>query len=143
MKNSLRYIIREQIQKVFEAEELSPEEQMVQDTKKQIEQSIETLQQDIENSEKLLSTDKQAKGGAPSTVNIGGKTLPNRKRKELEVGTDIEGKIIKAKQDHLKNLEKSKDEADKLAKKLIQDKAKQDAEAKSEKSTLPSLESPI
>jgi hypothetical protein len=143
MKNSLRYIIREQIQKIFEAEELSPEEQMLQDTKKQIEQSIDTLKQDIESSEKLLSTDRQAKGGAPSTISIGGKTIPNRKRKELEVGTDIEDKAIKAKQDYLKNLEKSRDEADKLSAKLTQDKAKQDAESKSEKSTLPSLSSPI
>lgn len=143
MKNNLRLVIREQLEKLFE-EEISPEQQMVQDTKAEIEQSIETLKQDIENSEKLLNTDKQAKGNSPSTITIGGKTLPNRKRKELEIGTSIEDKIIKAKQDHLKGLEKSREEAEKLADKIVKDKAKQDAEAKSGKdSTLPSLESPI
>ena len=144
MKNSLRHIIREQLEKLFEAEEMTPAEQAVQDTKNQIETSIETLEQDIENSKKKLGTDRQAKGNAPSTIKLYGKTVPNRARKELEIGTNIEDKVIKTKEQHLKDLEKSREEADKLAAKLVKDKAEADAKAKSEKtSVLPSMGSAI
>jgi hypothetical protein len=141
MKNILRHIIREQIEKIFEAEELSPIEQMIKNQQINIEKSIKTLEQDIENSEKLLNTDKQAKGNSPSTITIGGKTIPNRKRKELEIGTNIEDKAIKAKEDYLKDLEKSQEEIDKLADEAAKDRA--EAEAKEKTSVLPSTDSPI
>ena len=148
MKNSLRYIIREQIEKLLEAEkEMSPEEKIknIQDkANKDIEfldNSEKEMQAIIKYEKERLRADKQVRGNTPTTITVAGNDLPNPKRKALDQELPASDKVLKAREKNLKNIE--------IQKKEIQQKADVDikaviaTKAGVESSVLPSTDSPI
>ena len=148
MKNNLRYIIREQIEKLLEAEkEMSPEEKIknIQDkANKDIEfldNSEKEMQAIIKYEKERLRADKQVRGNTPTTITVAGNDLPNPKRKALDQELPASDKVLKAREKNLKNIE--------IQKKEIQQKADVDikaviaTKAGVESSVLPSTDSPI
>ena len=165
MKNSLRYIIREQIEKLLEGESFlakTKEEYMKMlndnystDIENIDSQSLDKKNKDIEfldNSEKemqaiikyekeRLRADKQVRGNTPTTITVAGNDLPNPKRKALDQELPASDKVLKAREKNLKNIE--------IQKKEIQQKADVDikaviaTKAGVESSVLPSTDSPI
>jgi hypothetical protein len=153
MKNSLRYIIREQIEKLLEAEkEMSPEEKIknIQDQAKASMELLDNIAKEtkaqIKADEKALSLNTQAKSATPPTVSVSGETLINPKRKGLDGQLPADKNIIKARKDALKKIEdekkKSQAETDALIKaQMINAKLQNPGDSKS--SVLPSMDSLI
>lgn len=153
MKNSLRYIIREQVEKLFEAGALNPAEDAINDIQAQVANTQEYLdnleketKSQIKTDEKLLNIDKQTKSNSPTTLNINGKSVPNPKRKGLDQELPAREKVIQAKEDGLKQIEKAKANYDKMASDLEKKEielAKSQTQGSSKSSVLPSMGSPI
>jgi hypothetical protein len=153
MKNSLRNIIREQIERLFEADSLNPAEDAINDIQAQVadtQKYLEDLEKETKNQiktdQKLLNLDRQSRSSSPTTITVAGEVLANPKRKGLDQELPAKDKVIKARQDGLKKIETAKKNyqkmADNLEKKEIEI-AKSQKEAETKNSILPSLQSPI
>lgn len=153
MKNSLRYIIREQIEKLLEADAANPAGEAINDIQAQVadtQKYLDSLEKEtkaqIKADQKALALDRQARGSTPTTVSVAGEVLSNPRRKALDQELPAKDKVIKAKQDGLKKIEKASSNyqkmADDLEKKEIEI-AKSQKPGDSKASILPSLESPI
>ena len=153
MKKSLRYIIREQIERLLEADAANPAgdalndiQAQVADTQKYLDNLEKETTVQIKTDQKLLNIDKQTKSNSPTTITISGKTIPNPKRKGLDQELPAKDKVIQAREEGLKQIEKAKANyqkmADDLAKKEIEI-AKSQKEGGSKSSVLPSTDSPI
>jgi hypothetical protein len=153
MKNSLRYIIREQIERLFEADVLNPAGEAINDIQTQVastQEYLDNLEKEtktqIKTDQKLLNLDKQTKSSSPTTLNVNGKSVPNPKRKGLDQEVPAREKVIQAKEEGLKQIEKAKSNYEKMAKELEKKelemmKTQKGGESKS--SVLPSLGSAI
>jgi len=153
MKRSLRHIIREQVEKLFEVDAMNPAGEAIDSIQAQVADTQEYLGNlekettaQIKTDEKLLNLDKQTKSNSPTTIDVSGQTLSNPKRKALDQELPAKEKVIKAKKDGLKKIEIAKKNyekmADNLKKKEIEiAKSAKKGEAKS--SVLPSMDSPI
>ena len=153
MKNSLRYIIREQIEKLLEADAMNPAGEAINDIQAQVSDTLEYLKNledetknKIKMDNKLLNIEKQTKSNSPTTLHVSGKTVANRERKALDQKLPAKEKVIQAQEDGLKQVEKAKANyekmADDLSKKEIEI-AKSQKSGDSKSSVLPSLDSPI
>ena len=153
MKNSLRYIIREQIERLLEADAANPAgdalndiQAQVADTQKYLDNLEKETTVQIKTDQKLLNIDKQTKSNSPTTITISGKTIPNPKRKGLDQELPAKDKVIQAREEGLKQIEKAKANyqkmADDLAKKEVEI-ARSQKSGDSKSSVLPSLDSPI
>jgi uncharacterized protein YhaN len=153
MKNSLRYIIREQIEKLLEADAMNPAGEAINDIQAQVSDTLEYLKNledetknKIKMDNKLLNIEKQTKSNSPTTLHVSGKTVANPERKALDQKLPAKEKVIQAQEDGLKQVEKAKANyekmADDLSKKEIEI-AKSQKSGDSKSSVLPSLDSPI
>jgi hypothetical protein len=153
MKNNLRYIIREQIEKLFEADVLNPAGEAINDIQTQVastQEYLDNLEKEtkaqIKTDQKLLNLDKQTKSNSPTTLNVNGKSIPNPKRKGLDQELPAREKVIQAKEEGLKQIEKAKSNYEKMASDLEKKEvelAKSQTEKDSGSSVLPSLGSSI
>lgn len=151
MKNSLRHIIREQLEKLFEADggalddALADIEGQLTDTQEYLDNLEKETEQEIKTNDKLLNTDKQAKSSSPTTIDVGGTSIPNPKRKALDAQIPAQDKLNQARKKELDKIRKAQDAfkqaKDDLEKQKL-DLAKSEG-GKSEQSTLSSLDSPI
>lgn len=156
MKNSLRYIIREQIERLLEAEkEMSPEEEI-----KNIQDKAEKDLDSLNNSRKemaalvkyekdKLNADKQVRGKTPTTVSVAGKDFPNPERRALDQKLPTSEKITKEKERVLKDLDTREKEIQQKADAEIKDQMiaaklqEPEKSGESKSSVLPSLGSAI
>jgi uncharacterized protein YhaN len=153
MKNSLRYIIREQIEKLLEADAMNPAgeaindiQAQVADTQKYLDNLEKETQAKIKMDNKLLNIEKQTKSNSPTTLNVSGKTVANPERKALDQKLPAKEKVIQAQEDGLKKIEIAKSNYEKMATDLAQKEieiAKSQKEGGSKSSVLPSLGSSI
>jgi hypothetical protein len=153
MKNSLRYIIREQIEKLLEAEkEMSPEEKIknIQDQAKASMELLDNMEKEtkaqIKADEKALNLNTQAKSATPPTVSVSGEILINPKRKGLDGQLPADKNIISARKTALEKIRKEKKnkqaETDaEIKAQKISAKLKKPGDSKS--SVLPSMDSLI
>jgi len=153
MKKSLRQIIREQVEKLFEVDITNPAgdaindiQAQVADTQKYLDNLEKETKEQIKTDEKLLNIDKQTKSNSPSTINISGKSIPNPKRKGLDQELPAKEKVIQAREEGLKQIEKAKANYEKMAANLEKKEieiAKSQKAGESKSSVLPSMGSPI
>jgi hypothetical protein len=156
MKNSLRYIIREQIEKLLEAEEeMSPEEKIknIQDKAKKDIESLNNSRKEmaamVKYEKDKLNADKQVRGKTPTTVSVAGKDFPNPKRRALDQELPASEKVTKEKEKNLKDLDTREKEIQQKADAEIKDQMidaklqKSQKSGDSKSSVLPSMDSLI
>lgn len=144
MKKGLRYIIREQLQLVFEAidggvldKAMDGIEAQIGDNIKNLEDIKKATDQDIENKEKEVKSKKQLKGQLPTK---------NPDRQGLDREIPAREKEIADQKKQSEELSKAKADFEKAQKELINQKlklAQQSKETGKPESTLPSISSPI
>lgn len=153
MKNSLRHIIREQIERLLEVDVTNPAGDAINDIQTQVADTQEYLNSlekettaQVKTDEKLLNLDRQAKSNSPTTISVAGETLPNPKRKGLDQELPAREKVIKARKDGLEKIKKAKANyqkmADDLEKKEIEIAQSQE-KGETKSSVLPTMGSPI
>lgn len=153
MKNNLRYIIREQLEKLFEAEAQNPAGEAIDGLQKQVADTQEYLdnleketRSSIQTDEKLLNVDRQRRSSSPTTLKIDGESVANPTRKGLDQELPAKQKVIDVRKKALKNIEKAQKNyqkmADDLEKKELEIMSSQ-KEGGSKPSVLPSLSSAI
>jgi len=153
MKNNLRYIIREQLEKIIESQENSLAGDAINDIQNQVADTQEYLdnleketQSSIKTDEKLLNVDRQRRSNSPTTIKIDGESVANPTRKGLDQELPAKQKVIDARKKALKNIEKAQKNYQKMSddlKKKELDLKKSEKEGGSSNTILPSLNSPI
>lgn len=153
MKNSLRHIIREQLEKLFEADAMNPAGDAINDLQVQVADTLDYLtnledetEADVKTGTKLLNVKKQARSNSPTSIKVDGKSYVNPERAAKNAEVPAEDKILAAKEKSLDKIKNTKKNYEKMAKELEKKELEMIAAQKQSgktSSTLPSLESPI
>jgi hypothetical protein len=153
MKKSLRYIIREQVERLFEADMTNPAGDAINDMQTQVADTLEYLENlrdetesDVKTGAKLLNVKKQARSSSPTSIKVDGKSYVNPERAAKNAEVPAEDKILGAKEKSLDKIKDTTKNYEKMAKELEKKelemmKAQKGGESKS--SVLPSLGSAI
>ena len=153
MKNGLRYIIREQLEKLLEANAMNPAGDAINDLQVQVADTLDYLtnledetESDVKTGTKLLNVKKQARSSSPTSIKVDGKSYINPDRAAKNAEVPAEDKILGAKEKSLDKIKNTKKNYEKMAKELEKKELEMNASQKESgktPSTLPSLESPI
>lgn len=153
MKNSLRHIIREQLEKLFEADAANPAGDAINDLQTQVADTLDYLtnledetEADVKTGTKLLNVKKQARSNSPTSIKVDGKSYVNPERAAKNAEVPAEDKILAAKEKSLDKIKNTKKNYEKMSKELEKKELEMIAAQKQSgktSSTLPSLESPI
>ena len=153
MKKSLRYIIREQVERLFEADAMNPAGDAINDLQAQVADTLDYLknledetESDVKTGTKLLNVKKQARSNSPTSIKVDGKSYVNPERAAKNAEVPAEDKILGAKEKSLEKIKKTTKNYEQMAKELDKkelEMMKSQKESGKTSSTLPSLESPI
>ena len=153
MKNGLRYIIREQLEKLLEANAMNPAGDAIKDMQAQVADTLDYLtnlqdetESDVKTGNKLLNVKKQARSNSPTSIKVDGKSYINPERAAKNAEVPAEDKILGAKEKSLDKIKKTRKDYEQMAKELEKKELEMIASQKESgktPSTLPSLESPI
>ena len=153
MKNGLRYIIREQLEKLLEANAMNPAGDAINDLQVQVADTLDYLtnledetEADVKTSTKLLNLKNQARNSSPTSIKVDGKSYVNPERVGKNAEVPAENKILAAREKSLDKIKNTKKNYEKMAKELEKKELEMNASQKESgktPSTLPSLESPI
>jgi hypothetical protein len=153
MKKNLRYIIREQVEKLFEADIANPAGDAINDMQAQVADTLDYLtnlkdetESDVKTGVKLLNVKKQARSSSPTSIKVDGKSYINPDRAAKNAEVPAEGKILDAKEKSLDKIKDTTKNYEKMAKELEKkeiEMARSQKSGDSKSSVLPSLDSPI
>jgi septal ring factor EnvC (AmiA/AmiB activator) len=125
MKNSLRNIIREQIEKLLEADTMSPTGDAINDLQTQVADTLDYLknledetESDVKTGTKLLNVKKQARSNSPTSIKVDGKSYINPERAAKNAEVPAEDKILGAKEKSLDKIKNTTKNYEKMAKEL-------------------------
>ena len=153
MKKSLRYIIREQVERLFEVDMANPAGDAIKDMQAQVADTLDYLtnledetESDVKTGNKLLNVKKQARSSSPTSIKVDGKSYVNPERAAKNAEVPAEDKILGAKEKSLDKIKKTRKDYEQMAKELEKKelemmKTQKGGESKS--SVLPSLGSAI
>ena len=125
MKKSLRYIIREQVERLFEADMANPAGDAIDDMQTQVADTLEYLtnledetESDVKTGNKLLNVKKQARSNSPTSIKVDGKAYINPERAAKNAEVPAEDKILGAKEKSLEKIKKTRKDYEQMAKEL-------------------------
>ena len=140
MKKSLRYIIREQVERQFEADMANPAGDAINDMQTQFADTLEYLtnledetQSDVTTGNKLLAVKKQARSNSPTSIKVDGKAYINPERAAKNAEVPAEDKILGAKEKSLEKIKKTRKDYEQMAKELEKKEAEKEKPKKEEK----------